>query len=95
MIAEFVYMKKGGIRFWTTMIHNLLGLVSAMYVKTRDSYHSLEYVYVMVRLGRLVYLLGPLEDRMFMTGDPLPVTSTTKHDTEISLRELHVVSRRP
>ena len=30
------YMKMGGIRFWMTRIHNMLGLVSALYVKTRN-----------------------------------------------------------
>ena len=43
------------------MIHNMLGLVSALHVKMRNLYHSLEYMYVMARLGRWVYLLSVLD----------------------------------
>ena len=49
-------MKMGGVQFWRTMVHNMLESVSALYVKTRNSYHSLGYLYVMARLGRWMYL---------------------------------------
>ena len=67
-------MKMGGIQFWRTMVHNMLGSVSALYVKTRNPYHSLEYLYVMARLGRWMYLLSVLGYKLFMTKGPLPET---------------------